>query len=258
MVCKDNPTTSRSPSILTSSKVAPPINSIRKKSILTYLTFLAICIVGIAWGTYLVTPYPFLRVFNWMGVATLLVGVPFLFLQTQARIPEFWEKNISNRSRILIPMLIGIGFGVLDVIVIKGMLHTEPYTELPPFLQPFPYSLFLYFSGAFEVEVFYRLIPIVLVLSIFSKIQGGKYLTQAFWVMAVLTAIREPLEQLSGGQSWFVAYALTSGFAMNFIQAVFLKKSGFIATLSVRLGHYLIWHILLGIYVEAIELSQFA
>lgn len=226
-----------------------------KKSIFTYFLFLLICGVGIIWAKYLVDPYPFLRTWDWVSVAVLLIGIPFLFLQKQAGVPEFWAKEISNRNRIWIPALIGLGFGILDVWVIKGILHPEPYTELPPFLQPFPYSIFLYFSGAFEVEVFYRLIPIVLVLFIFSKIEKGKYQTPAFWVMAVLTAIREPLEQMPTGETWFIGYALISAFAMNFIQAVYLKKSGFIANLSLRLSHYLVWHILLGVYVEWIELS---
>jgi hypothetical protein len=182
------------------------------------------------------------------------VGLPFLFLQKQAGIPEFWEKQVSNRIRIWTPALIGIAFGILDVAIIKVILHPEPYSELPPFLQPFPYSLFLYFSGAFEVEIFYRLIPIILVLFVFSKIKNGAYQNQAFWVVAFLTALREPLEQMPSGETWFVSYALISGFAMNFLQAIYLKKAGFMANLSLRLSHYLIWHILLGIYVEWMEL----
>lgn len=226
-----------------------------RKSILTYFVFLLLCIAGIVYGNYFVEPYPFLRVWNWIPVAMLLIGVPFLFLQKDARVPEFWSEKISNRSRIWIPALIGIGFGLLDVMIIKAILHPEPYSELPPFLQPFPYSLFLYFSGAFEVEVFYRLIPIVLVLFIFAKVAKGKYHSQAFWLIAVITALREPLEQMPSGETWFIAYALLSGFLMNFVQAVYFKHAGFIATLSVRLGHYLMWHILLGIYVELVELG---
>ena len=231
------------------------MNAELKKSILTYFFFVLLCVGGIFWAHYLVTPYPFLRVWDWFSVLILGVGLPFLFLQKQAGIPEFWEKQVSNRIRIWTPALIGIGFGILDVAIIKGILHPEPYSELPPFLQPFPYSLFLYFSGAFEVEIFYRLIPIVFVLFVFSKIKNGAYQNQAFWVVAFLTALREPLEQMPSGETWFVAYALISGFAMNFLQAIYFKKAGLLANLSLRLGHYLIWHIFLGIYVEWIELS---
>ncbi|WP_111671172.1 hypothetical protein [Algoriphagus litoralis] len=229
----------------------------QKKSIILYFFFILIAVLGILWGNYWVDPYPFLRVWDWTSIIILLIALPFLPLQRPAEIPEFWERNLPTRSKIWTPVLIGIGFGILDVIIIKGILHPQPYSELPPFLQPFPYSLFLYFSGALEIELFYRLIPIVLVLYIFSRIKNGNYQNQAFWIIAILTAIREPLEQLPGGEWWFVTYALISGFAMNFLQAIYFKQAGFIATLSLRLGHYLIWHILLGIYVEAWELSRF-
>lgn len=229
----------------------------QKKSLTIYLFFLIIASIGVFWGKYLEEPYQYLRVWDWVSILILLVGIPFILLQKQVGIPEFWEKNISTKSKIWIPAIIGLGFGILDVVVIKGILNPQPYSELPPFLQPFPYSLFLYFSGAIEVEVFYRLIPIVVGLFIITKIKKGKNQNQAFWFLAVLTAIREPLEQLPSGAFWFVGYALISGFAMNFIQAIYFKKSGFIATLSLRLGHYLIWHILLGVYVEIFEISSF-
>jgi hypothetical protein len=70
-----------------------------------------------------------------------------------------------------------------------------------------------------------------------------------------LTSIREPLEQLPDGEYWFVGYSLITGLLMNYYQAVYFKKAGFLASLTVRLGHYLFWHILLGIYVQYVELA---
>lgn len=227
----------------------------RKKSIFFYLSFIAFCSLGIWYGNKLVTPYPILRVWDWSNILILLIGLPFIFLFEKAGIPQFLDPQVSSKNRFLIPMLIGLFFGILDVWIVKFILHPEPYSELPPFLQPFPYSIFLYFSGAFEIEVFYRLIPISLGLFIASKIKSGKYLTETFWILAVLTALREPLEQFPSGEIWFVVYALISGFAMNFLQAVYFKKAGFLAALNIRLGHYLLWHILLGVYVEMVELS---
>jgi hypothetical protein len=184
----------------------------------------------------------------------LLVGVPFLFFQKTANLPDFWEKSVTQRRRFLLPALIGAVFGLLDMLVFKVLLHPQPYTELPPFLQPFPYSVFLYFSGAFEVEVFYRLIPLTLILAIGARFRGGKYFTPFFWAAAVLTALREPLEQLPDGSVGLVVYSLLTGFLMNFLQAIWYREAGFLASLTLRLGHYLCWHILLGVYVEYFEL----
>jgi len=221
-----------------------------KYNLITYFVFLLIAVAGIFYGNSLTDSYKFLRVWGYPNILLLLVGVPFLFLQAKAKLPDFWDKGISNIHRLVFPLLIGIGFGVLDVLVFKVILHPEPYLELPPFTQPFPYSVFLYFSGALEIEVFYRLIPITLILLIGNQFKGGKYYPAFFWIGSLLTAVREPLEQLAHEGVILIIYAILSGFFMNFIQAIWYRKAGFLASLSVRLGHYLIWHILLGIYIE--------
>src|SRR5690606_15513583 len=123
-----------------------------------------VAIAGIVYGNEIKNHYNFFRLWGYQNIVWLAVGIPFLFLQTKAGLPDFLEENITNKQRFLKPALIGSLFGILDVIVIKLIMHPEPYSELPPFLQPFPYTLFLYFSGAFEIEIFYRLIPLTLTL----------------------------------------------------------------------------------------------
>jgi hypothetical protein len=234
------------------------MKSLAKKSIklnlFIYSIFFVFAILGIIYGNSIKSDDTLLRIWGYENILLLLLGVPFLFLQTNAKLPNFVEDHISNKQRFINPVLIGIVFGILDVIVIKLILHPEPYTELPPFLQPFPYSLFLYFSGAFEIEVFYRLIPLTIILLVGSLVSKGKYFKIFFWLGVLLTSLREPLEQLPTGATWFIFYASLSGFLMNSLQAIWYKKAGFLASISLRLGHYLFWHILLGIYVQYFEL----
>ena len=221
-----------------------------KYNLITYLVFIAIAVAGIFYGNALADSFISLRIWSYSNILLLLAGVPFLFLQSKARLPDFWDKGISNINRLVIPPIIGIVFGMLDVLVFKVILHPEPYPELPPFTQPFPYSVFLYFSGAVEVEVFYRLIPLTLILIIGAWFKAGKHYPAFFWTGSILTAIREPLEQLSQEGALLIIYVLGTGFLMNLLQALWYRKAGFLASLSLRLGHYLIWHILLGIYIE--------
>lgn len=225
-----------------------------KNNLIVYSVFITITIIGSIYGNIIKNNYTFLRVWDYQNVLILILGVPFLFLQTKSNLPNFWEAKILTKQKLLFPVLIGAIFGLLDIIVIKIILHPEPYSELPPFLQPFPYSCFLYFSGAFQIEVFYRLIPLTIILLLGRWYAKGKYLNAFFWVGVVLTSLREPLEQLPNGEILFVIYSLSTGFLMNFIQAIYCKKSGFLASLGLRLGHYLFWHILLGIYVQYFEL----
>jgi hypothetical protein len=184
----------------------------------------------------------------------MLIGLPFLFIFNRSNIPDFWQDNISNKTRIWFPLIIGLIFGLLDIIIFKIILHPEPYTELPPFAQPFPYSILLFFSGAFEIEVFYRLIPLTLICFAGMLFKKGHFFNYFFIFGAILTSLREPLEQLQTGAFWLVLYSFFSSFAMNFIQALYFRKTGFIGSLSLRLGHYLLWHIILGIYIQQFEL----
>jgi len=227
-----------------------------KHNLIIYSLFLLIALIGIFYGNAFYTNIKFIRIWNYTDILFLLIGIPFIFFQTKAKLPNFWQKDISVKFRFLLPIVIGIIFGLLDVLVFKVILHPEPYQELPPFLQPFPYSIFLYFTGAFEVELFYRLIPLTLILLLGNWFKQGKYYMIFFWAGAILTAIREPLEQLPQGGILLIFYALLTGFLMNLFQAIWYKKAGFLASLSIRLGHYSIWHILLGIYIEYFELIK--
>jgi hypothetical protein len=225
------------------------------QNLLIYLSFLLIAWIGSLYGNAISGDHTFLRVWQVDNIFILLLGLPFLLLQSKVSLPNFFETGISNKNRFLIPALIGMVFGILDILVIKVLLQPQPYTELPPYLQPFPYSLFLFFSGALEIEVFYRLIPLTVFLAIGTWYQKGKYLNTLFWIGAILTSLREPLEQLPDGSFLLIFYSLGTGLLMNLLQAIYFKNSGFLASLSVRLGHYLFWHILLGIYVELVELG---
>lgn len=225
-------------------------------NLITYAVCLIIAIAGILYGSELIKTHSSIRLWDYTNVLLLLIAVPFLFWQTRTGLPEFWEEKISNKKRLLFPLLIGIIFGILDVLVLEVLLPHPPYKELPPFTQPFPYSLLLYFSGGVEVEVFYRLIPLTLFLLIGNTFRQGKYYSAFFWVAAVLTSLREPLEQMPGGGLLLIVYSLVTGFGMNFLQAIWYRKAGFLASLFIRLGHYLIWHILLGIYIQFVQLHQ--
>ena len=220
-----------------------------------YAAFLAIAILGMAYGDALLKSQGTIRVLDVATLLALLVGVPFLFVQRRAGLPDFLDRQVENRWRWWYPVATGLFFGLFDVLVFKFILHPEPYTSLPPFLQPFPYSIFLYFSGAFEVEIFYRLIPLTLFMLAGAYFKKGKYLEVFFWTAALLTSLREPLEQLSGENWVIMLYIVVSGVSMNLLQALFYRKAGFLSSLSIRLGHYLLWHILLGVYVQYLELA---
>ncbi len=225
------------------------------KNLYTYMLLLLLAGIGILYGKSITPLEGNIRLWDLTNILILGIGIPFIFLQDKASLPNFWQRGIPQRNRFIIPFCVGLFFGLLDVIVFKVILHPEPYQQLPPFLQPFPYSIFLYVSGAFEVEVFYRLIPLTLFMLLGAHYKKGRYMTAFFWTAAILTSLREPIEQLGDHSLLITIYSLLTGFVMNLLQAIYFRKSGFLASLTLRLGHYFFWHILLGVYVEYLEIS---
>lgn len=194
-----------------------------------------------------------LRIWPWQQLWLIPAFWVIALLQQKAGLPPV-SGRFSRGPHRAAPWLWGIVFGLLDVLVIKVVLHPEPYTTLPPFLQPFPYALLLFSSGAFEVDFTYRLLPLTLMLLFARNTKNAALRKYLVIGIGILSSLAEPLLQLPGGAPWFIAYAFISGLAMNGLQYFYLAKNGFAACYAVRLGHYLVWHILLGIYVECIEL----
>jgi len=225
-----------------------------KNELITGLIMLLVVIVTIVYGEKLEASGVAVRRWNWGNLLLVLPVLVLLFFQKAASLPAVQAIN-EKKNAWLYTFGAGIIFGLLDVLVIKIILHPQPYTELPPFLQPFPYSLFLYGSGALEIELYYRMIPLTVLLLLDKWIFSLKHKNSVLIVLAFITSLIEPVLQFPSGAWWLIIYATASGIAMNAWQFTSYVKYGFIASLAVRLGHYLVWHILLGIYVQYIELA---
>lgn len=225
-----------------------------RNELLTGFILLTVVVVTILYGASLEQYGITVRRWGWNNLLLVLPVIPLLFLQQKASLPVLQTIN-EKKGGWVSTFGVGMLFGLLDVLIIKFILHPEPYKELPPFLQPFPYSTFLYSSGALEVELYYCMIPLTVFLLINAYLLKGKFRNVFIIVLAVITSIIEPIQQFPDGAWWFIIYATASGVAMNAWQFRSYLKYGFVASLAVRLGHYLIWHILLGVYVEFVELA---
>jgi len=225
-----------------------------KQETIVSVMLMAIVVVTIIYGQWLEGNGVGVRRWNWENLFFVLPVVPLLFLQRRATLPPI--ETIETKSNGWMSTAgVGMLFGLLDVIVIKVILHPQPYTELPPFLQPFPYSIFLYTSGALEVELTHRLLPLTVLLLAEQWLFKGRYRKAVIIFLAITTSLIEPIMQFPDGAWWLLIYATLSGIAMNTWQFRSYLTYGFLGSMAVRLGHYLIWHILLGIYVQYVELG---
>jgi hypothetical protein len=226
------------------------MNRDKIKSYKAYLLILLVLVLAFLAGPFIGRGEPSVRLIGWDLMILWCIGLAAVFYQKEAGFPQLIDDTVKSLRRWVIPLAIGAIFGIVDVFVFEGILTHAPYQELPPFLQPFPYSILLYTSGAVHVEILHRLLPLTLVMIIARKFLPASYHNTVFWIFAILTSVWEPLEQLPSGDWWLIIYSFASGFIFNLLQAIIYKKAGWLASLSIRLGHYLIWHILLGMYVQ--------
>ena len=225
-------------------------------SLYCYLLLSLFFILTWWYGSILVQQGLVVRQVEMDAVLLYLAGIFLVMMQKRANLPTLLSKAVGNDYWLYYPVLWGILFGLADLLVFKVVLHPQPYTSLPPFLQPFPYSVLLYTQGAIHTEILYRLLPFTLLLLLLEFFHpSGATRRVGFWLIAILTSLAEPILQLPEEDLWVKVYSFVTGLAFNLLLAWFFRRAGFLAPLAMRLGHYLIWHILLGIYVEYAELA---
>jgi hypothetical protein len=198
---------------------------------------------------------PRVPLFSWPAVAIVgVAGLVGIWCAHRTGFPAAWDERVTTRQRLLIPTLIGLGFGIGYIgleQVNQGIPLFLRLTGLPTFNAPLPGSLLFYAGGAVIVEVIYRLLPIPLLMWLISNLLlRGRGQAATFWVLALLTSALEPLSQdLIALRAGAVIVAITqfaAHYAFNLIQAVLFRRSGFLAAIIVRMAFYLVWHIIYG------------
>lgn len=190
--------------------------------------------------------------FETQGIIALgVMGLIGVWLSMRTGFPNAWDAMISNKQRLMIPIVTGLLLGSLflatDLITNMSRLQQEQL-NIQAVDVAFPASIFVYSAAAIFVEVVYRLltIPLLLVLiSIFVRGQSAR--EKVFWALAVLTSMIEPLTNTAASQ--FLAplaliFVLVQSFAANFLQAVFFRKYGFLAAILLRVAFYIPFHII--------------
>lgn len=223
-----------------------------RTSLMLYGTFVLFCVVTMLVGQILTSRnVPNLRLFGWDGLGLIALGGLGIWLAPRTGFADLLDWRVSAYERWTLPLFIGMGFAVADVAIFKRVLHPEPITGLTPFMQPFPYSLLLFGSGALYTDCLYRLVPLPLLMWLIGRfVLRNERSERLFWALALLSSLVEPLEQLITDSPALMAYSFGTGYAMNLLQAVLFRRFGFGAGLAVRLGHYALWHVGFGLWVE--------
>jgi hypothetical protein len=180
--------------------------------------------------------------------AIWVVGWVGVFLAPRTGFTEMWQKEVSNISRFLIPFLTGLGFGLISIIFdIIQPLGTESLIKFPASLVAYP------LAGILEEIIFRLFLTTTFVWIISNMLLRGRWQEGVFWGVAAFLGVFYTLSQINlyqsliGSLNLFVLAQFTVMIAANFIVAAFLyRKYGFLAALSMRMGDYLLWHIIWG------------
>ena len=110
-------------------------------------------------------------------IAFEVMGLIGVLLSMRMGFPNAWDARISNKQRLIIPMISGLLLGALflatDLITDMSRLKQEQL-NIQATDVAFPASIFVYSAGAIFVEVVYRLLTIPLLLGMISIFVRGQ------------------------------------------------------------------------------------
>ena len=206
---------------------------------------------------------PRIALFAPLSIAVFgLAGLVGIWFSHRTGFPAAWDSRISLRHRLFYPILWGSAIGVALVAHDLVFDWTGAFKQIvgaPSFnlIAPFPGPLLFYSGGAIIVEVFYRLLPIPLLLWLVSNVAlRGRSREPVFWVLAALSSLIEPAAQdldaiQRPGLGAAAATVFGIDFIMNVVQAVMFRRYGFVAAIVTRISTYVVWHVIYGNYVCA-------
>ncbi|SCB99498.1 hypothetical protein GA0116948_102339 [Chitinophaga costaii] len=216
-----------------------------------YLILLGWCLVAFVAGRLLPTGHQALRLFEGEALAVVFLGFFAVPYQHLAGLPTLLDIRVSQQHRFLAPFVVGIAFALADLLALHFIRLPATGQLLPSFLQPFPYSFLYFVADAIYLEVIYRLLPFTILLSLLGHRQLTAGRTPlAFWIVAALCAVAAPYQLIVKAPPALMVTMYVLHFVFNMIQALFYKNAGLLASLSMRLGNYLLWYILLGMWLQ--------
>jgi hypothetical protein len=193
------------------------------------------------------------ELFSWPLIGFLALGGGIsVWLGPRVGLPGLWDASISTRKRFLVPILVGLGLGVVNLTLhaLTGLAQVlAAAANVSSINVAFPASLLLYSGGAIILEALYRLIlitlPLWLIANLILRKRGH---AQVFWVLALLTAALEPAEQMTllAGHLGLMLVMGGVTYVVNVFAAHLLRQCGFLAPLVFRFAYYFVWHVVGG------------
>jgi len=233
-----------------------------KNNLVTYSILIAACLtvalIRAALPDVFVNGPPAWQLFlSFRGtVVTGLLGVIGLVFLNRSGLRGMWDDNLSARQKLLIPLVVGVLLGLVNIslrrfIPIDAAIATFAKSQGVTISPTLAGAILGYFSGAILINIVYFLIlipPVVYFVS--GRLLRGRRQGLVYWSIALPLALWEPLTnpplpfslEAFGVLGTIVIMAAGTVFTVG--QVWFMRRSGFVALVSVRLGLYAITHVL--------------
>ncbi len=203
---------------------------------------------------------------SWGNIAAFaLLGLFGAWLSERTGFMPAVDPRVSSRQRFIVPLLLGGGLGAIAILidmVTHGTRFIETQTGSSSFNVYFPASLLVYTAGIMSVEAFFRVFPLPILQGLFSSLLlRNRWPERVYWVLASIFSLAEAAVQGLGIVflksssdlshvllTLFLPYFITN-YPLNLGQAIFFRRRGLLASWSMRLGFYLLWHIVYGNFI---------
>jgi membrane protease YdiL (CAAX protease family) len=183
----------------------------------------------------------------------------FLGLKLSRRIgfSDIWDRNVSNKQRFLVPLLIGVFLGMMLIILDLLLSPFNSVGRLPH--PPLPYSLIASLSAGIGEEIIFRLFFISLFVWIVSTVLLKKKAQDSvFWTASVIAALLfsvghlPSLMILLGIKSMadfsvvLIAEVVGLNSVISLFAAYYFRKYGFLAPVGIHFWADMVWHVVYG------------
>lgn len=189
-------------------------------------------------------------------LASFILSAIGLWISAQLAYPGFINSALPFTSLILWPLLFGTGIGIL---IVGLNFATPPQFRIPQLR--FPDSIIPYTLGGLFEEVLFRLFLLPLFVWLISFLLLRKqFQDETFWTVSILLALVYLVMQLQGARAIFkikrlsevplallISFLFASGLGAV-LAAYYFRVGGFVSSFLLRVGIYLVWHILWGAY----------
>lgn len=196
--------------------------------------------------------------FAWVPTTFYLaIGTAGVLMSAWTVVPETPRLDQWRRWALLGLWSVGVGllYGLTDLAInhlTSWGLHLAVVDSRNGFDLRFvnvrpPWSVLHYLHASIISECAFRLAPILLLGGLIGLVVRGRGREAAFWVLAVLAALIEPLEKSVMLRKWALfgdtpEEQLMNGEAVawQFVYAILLRRFGWPAPILARFGYYLV------------------